>query len=423
MKLDEKSRILLELRKESQKLRDQHTSSQREIAKLKRKEKFAVEATKRLEKSNVIQRAILKRRNDDVVKSQSKLRGLMNLLKRSSTPNRIFKPNAPRSISPLPTKRVLSGSSANASLRLAFKDSIGELNSNLIVRAQFKKQLVDKELDEVIVGKRTQKQLNECINFRTKLVGEQRELINERTRVVHDNFLQTNIHEPEMPQYMDERVQRIDIEIGQLDIKMNNLEALVRNQTIANNGDSDIDLNWENAIGLLKSLDRVEMEASLSLFLQDVLLLRMQKEEQANLEAERENVICNLKRMVEALRTAMSSQQLPDQRVDLITRIPSPMRSDPTDASIVKKNPETIFGIHEPDSTQLDISLPIISVPLDNHGRTSPFRPNSAKVKLDLVGSDVFQRLANSHTLASQAKVISRSSVTDSEGAVVDICL
>lgn len=472
--------MMQELRRESQKHRDMTTANQREIAKLRRKERHAVEATKRLERSNVIQRAILKRRNEEVIKSQNKLKSVLSLLKRSATPNRIFKTITSGMASPSQTRlqsrqedrgrKGFTGAALNqiidsvsSSTRMNIPETLHDMDASIEIRVQFKKQMVDKELDGCVLCRRTQKKLNELGELRNKLVGEQRELISERQRVVKANFEATQKYDVESPQYMDERVQAIDLEIAEIDDKMLHLEDILKRKSgrmdemaVKSEAQSQNivqDLNWDNAVGILKSLDRIELEAALSFFLEDLLCLRVEKEDKICKEQERENVISNLKRMVEVLRTAMLTYQQEEpqrfqkyfeqqeelrknfQREDdqnriqflerpkssnSILRQPSPHRALPVlDYASFKKTAQEITFEKEIIDEISKGSADLISNPLD--GRHSPLRKISMmkkmgdgeddRRKLNMGGSDVFQRLANAHTLASQAKVISRSSL------------
>jgi kinesin family protein 4/21/27 len=473
----EKARMLLELRRETQKHRDMTTANQREIAKLRRKERTALEATKRLERSNIIQRAMLKRRNEEVVKSQHKLKSVLGLLKRSATPNRIFKSILSGSTSPSHTRRHsrqeecrkghFSGmaisqimESVTYPTRLLVPETIDGMNASVDIRAQFKKQMVDKELDCSVLCRRTRKKLWEHQNLRDKLVGEQRELISERQRVVLSNFEQTKLYDAETPQYMDERVQAIDLEISELDAKMLHLEELLQRKsgnmcgTEENaNENNVVDLNWENAIGILKSLDRLELEAALTYFIEDLLTLKVDKEDKICKELERENVISNLKRMVEVLRNAMLTyQQEEPQRFHKYSEEQDKLRNNVTNSQdsldVMQTSPKSINSIRQPleinapisildsvllrkkitldDCEDLSRKFDLVELPpISTDGRISPLRKigmmkrddsvGDDKRKIIFGGSDVFQRLAHAHTLASQAKVINRSSTDNND--------
>ncbi|KAI8907324.1 hypothetical protein EDD86DRAFT_53256 [Gorgonomyces haynaldii] len=491
--------MLLELRREAQKHRDMATANQREIAKLRRKEKNATEATKRLEKSNLIQRAMLKKRNEEVIKSQNKLRSVLQLLKRAATPNKIFKTitsgiTSPRMSTRLPSrqedrmrKRTLTGPVSDLLQRVSSParltiDNPAVDSASVEIRAQFKKQMVDKELATCVLCRRTQKKLEELKQERNKLVGEQRELIAERQRVVQATYEQTNVYDPDTPQYMDERVQAIDLEVSVIDEKMTHLEEIYkRSMGFIDESDPDaqaMDLSWDNALNILRSLDRIELETAVGFFLEDLIQFKVEKEDTTAREEERETVISNLKRMVEVLRTAMINQQQQVQEAQqeeeeqdslrkkieqerqavineerklwqqeqkkakdfLIPRQPSPTRSLAA-LDTVKKE---VFGTIDkgiPRSLSVgtsrlsDIELPPIAAvaDLERSGRTSPLRTISRRIspapedeprkdeerrKL-LGGSDVFERLANSHTLASQAKVISRTVITEEQPEIV----
>jgi hypothetical protein len=63
--------MLTELRVQTQKHRDANNANLKEISKLRRKEKNATDVVRRLERSNQLQRLMLKKRNEEVAKSQN----------------------------------------------------------------------------------------------------------------------------------------------------------------------------------------------------------------------------------------------------------------------------------------------------------------------------------------------------------------
>jgi hypothetical protein len=440
--------MLQELRRESQKHRDMANASQREIAKLKKREKNALDLSKRLERSNLLQRDTLKRKTEEASKTQNKLRNVMNLLKKSATPTKIFKSITSGVSSPTYThftrsssrldnrnrKRALTGpaitdllSALHSPGRLNAPESLTNINPSVEVRAQFKKQMVDKELAACVLCRRTQKKLQELHKTRQKLHGEQKELLEERKRIIKAHEKKTGIYDPDSPQYMDERVQAIDSSISAIDEKVCHLEDLLkRNKGIIDEelqGGEGVDLNWENALNLLKSLDRSEMENAIGYFLDDLVSLKVEREDSISKEMERDGMISNLKRMVEVLRTAMLTQQEEMQRMH---EPEAPFEADTSEEE----------RIHEQEKRLRDEVLPREPSPIqflpsfmlrkktqdmdkeaeaERAGKLSPIR-NALKLanfdeKKDdkkMGGSDVFERLASSHTLASQAKVISK---------------
>ncbi|KAL5032090.1 hypothetical protein BDV3_000688 [Batrachochytrium dendrobatidis] len=411
----EKARMLQDLRKEAQKHRDQSTANQREIARLRRKERAAAEATKRLERSNQLQRLVLKKHNEEMSKSQSKLKNVMRLLKRSSTPNRIFKslagmgsgsssPTGKRSagntLRPSTVVGGRSGNSAGESLRRALsnttasklftgRDSPMRLNAasaatsnpSAIIRAEFKKQMVDKELSACVLSRRTHAALNDLKARRQKLVGEQHELIAERGRVVQAEYKRTGCYDADTPQYMDKRLQAIDVEIGSIDIKMNSLEGLIeKNTTVisyqntalsptAHGDQQDLDLSWENALNLIRSLDHMELEAAVGLFLEDIIEYRVVAEESQIRIQERENVIAELKRMTEVLRaTALAqSETIQERRREVeavvnsvsVTDVIMDEETEHTQHSFSEMNPTQ--GTYDQDVRRHDFADPCFS--------------------------------------------------------------
>ena len=336
----EKARMLKELRKEAQKHRDASNANQREIARLRRKERAAAETAKRLERNNQLQRLMLKKRNEEMIRSQNKLKSVMQLLKRSSTPNRIFKSMVSGVSSPTSKRsngnsrpstgnngmhRIMSDAAVNEFL--AGVNSPIRMNTETIatskpsveVRAEFKKQMIDKELKTCVMLRRTQRKLVQYKQNRQRLVEEQRELITERGRVVQAEYERTGLYDQDVPQYMDERLQAIDTEISVIDTKMSALEDILRRQcglirlqtgsdSPVRDETSDVDFSWENALNLMRCLDRLELEACSALLLEDIIKLNVSLEDEKAANDERTNAISELKRMVEVLRTAAISQ-------------------------------------------------------------------------------------------------------------------
>jgi flagellar hook-basal body complex protein FliE len=413
--------------------------------------------------------------------------------------------------------------SVNSPVRVSVSQSITETGPEYIdIQAQFKKQMVDKELNCTIACRKTQKSLENFQKCRNRLIEEQKELISERKRVVDAHFQATGIYDDKSPQYMDERVQSIDIEVASIDNTMATLEdklhsnsSIIDDDTISN----FVDLSWENALNLLRSLDRVELEATLAYFLEDVVVLRAQEEELQQDIDEKENVIESLKQKLfdaqESLFKTIQEAKEKDSLMDVdqvnikdvsypptksetaiqtnlttiidkeleelpkyVPRLLKPAENGIKDVDVssmaIKQIEETIIP---PKNSVDEISVGSKEYPisrgrillsrndiLSRHRSSSPrhsliselenvkpsillaplkredsnlendIQSSVASIKLEedapkprkrydlltMAGSDVFKRLANAHTRASQAKVIQRTSL-DKEALMQEV--
>ncbi|KAJ3306149.1 Kinesin-like protein kif21b [Kappamyces sp. JEL0829] len=537
----EKTRMLQELRIQTQKHRDSNNANMREISKLRRKEKNASDIAKRLERSNQLQRLMLKKRNQEVLQTQAKLKQIMQSLKRASTPNKVIKSHNSGFTSPVPRTKsakgramALSGpamneilASVNSPVRVSVSQSLTDARPDVDIRAQFKKQMVDKELAVTVLCRKTQKTLQQLQKVRNRLTEEQKELIAERKRVVEANYRETGVRDEKSPQYMDERVQSIDIEVASIDNSMIELEDRLKQSSgvldtsfVGEAISNSVDLNWENALNLLKSLDRIELEATLAYFLEDVVTLRALEDDYVQELESKEQSVANLKQQLQEVQESLYLQMKksrvvnfadskeektigetlaeavdPKDPVDiddlgsqafsrqwprlgssqsndahvltvedsllapLAVRIPSPTRKNgvrPISLSpspLVEDEPVTYRGKPVLSQKEALLSNPFLKrdrplSPIKDLSRPSStsapkkedlvkedqqYSSNSlpsvasddgeirTKKRYDLLSlggsGDVFQRLANAHTQASQAKVIHRSSI-DKEAAM-----
>jgi hypothetical protein len=504
--------MVQELRTQTQKHRDENTNNMREISKLKRREKNATDTVRRLERSNQLQRLMLKKRNDEMIRSQNKLKQIMRSLKRAATPNKITKSQYSSGFSsPIPGSRhgrrngasmneILA--SVNSPVRVSVSQSLTDTKAEDVdIQAQFKKQMVDKELVCTITCRKAQRDLEKLQACRKRLIEEQKELIAERKRVVKANYQQTGVFDERSPQYMDERVRSIDVEVASIDNNISQLEDSLKTNSGMIDDDAIsnfVDLSWDNALNILRSLDRIELEATLSYFLEDVVTLRSQEEELQQELEDKENAIEALQsKLLDAqesvfkaineakqsigkkevmketeVQTALSSQVIVDditseeeelpkydpkskkekENMDVVpvgamsirdieqfvrprtTRSQS-ARSQSADGNTVSVSPapEDLRGrplqsrnsleSRHRSSSPLKEKPPVFLAPLKKKEELGS--PQSSltslaleeevpkpKKKYDLLtmGSDVFKRLANAHTQASQAKVINRTS-------------
>ena len=438
--------MLQELRQLTLKHRDEHLTNMKEIAQLRRKEKATSDTVKKLEKSNEIQKMMLKKRTDEVNSSKQKLKKIMNSLKRAPTPNKISKSHS-RPASPAHGLRKRNHPSTNeylasvsSPMRVSVAKVIRDADAGQIeVKAQFKKQMVDKELTSAISYKRTQRELEKLQFCRNRLIEEQKELLSERKRVVEAHFQKTKNFDEKSPQYMDERVQSIDKEVASIDSSMSAIESSLKSKIGAFKDmdiTSAIDASWENALNLVKTLTRAELEATIAYFFEDLIELRITEDELYQEIESKDNLMEGLRENVNALKEKIRPKEsfVDDNSENLTKPMLESSPSITTKPSDLEQTINEIQGeqariIHQrgPSKTTSAL-LPPIEPKRLSHG--PPFIIETARIpslednkeddhkqrkKFDLLtlpgSSDVFKRLAQSHTLASQAKVIQRSSL------------
>ncbi|KAJ3194566.1 Kinesin-like protein kif21b, partial [Irineochytrium annulatum] len=341
----EKAKMLKELKKEAERSRNIKLEKEREIARLKRKEKAAAEMAKKLERSNQLQRLMIKRRSEEMVNSHSKLKSVMSLLKRNNAGSglsgaaRIEKPSGVVSPIKRPRSRPFRTATPVAMgqdiLKKALRVDVetGAMTSFAStrppspppeVRAKFKRQMIEKEILTVVTYRLSDLELSKLRGGLDRLVGEQLELVAERERCVVADAERTGVYAPHLAQYMDERLGVLDLEIAMANSRIRKVEeemkivqskAMLENMTKGSgNGEAsppsfvpsmtDGELGWENALNLLRSLDAIELEHVATMFLEDIVSLRVSMRNKDSMAADREKVVTDLRTALETMRGA-----------------------------------------------------------------------------------------------------------------------
>ncbi|KAJ3214835.1 Kinesin-like protein kif21b [Dinochytrium kinnereticum] len=378
----EKAKMLKELKKENEKNRSLKTEKEREIARLRRKEKTAAEIAKKLERSNQLQRLMIKRRSEEMVNSHSKLKSVMSLLKRTSGGSagsggstKVQKQSGAVS----PTKRPRSRQYRAPTPNMITKDSFKVTTADDIdrprtpppeVRAKFKRQMIEKEVASVVNSRLTEIELNNHKAGLEKLIGEQRELMAERDRCVAADAERTGVYAPHLPQYMDERLGVLDLEIAMANARIKKVEQEMKlgrtslsslSSMVSLNGNlpgsapmsppsyipslTDGELSWENAMNLLRSLDHIELEYISSMLLDDIVTLRVNLRMKDTAISDHEKQVTDLRMSLQtmrgaALKTAMEyRKELEEVRTEAARRIAAASGSSPPSKVVTPPTP------------------------------------------------------------------------------------
>ncbi|KNE56942.1 hypothetical protein AMAG_02709 [Allomyces macrogynus ATCC 38327] len=287
----EKQRLLKKMREDAERAREHAQASEREIQKLRRKERLATEMAKKYERNFELQKVLLKRRAEEIVASHQKLKDVTALLKRSSVQKTITK-NTPLTGS----ARRLSTMSAVAAASLR---SLADEQSEIAM--SFRKNQLTKDMEAVVVSQQQSQQMEELLTKRKKLVEEQVELLRERERVVQAEAQRLGTTpDYSAQQYMDDRLELIAAELQYVEARLKALQAEVVQDKSENSYEAICNmvrsLTHDEAVSLLQSL--------VDDFIQVQILSRNQAIEVRNLETQTEQLRKNLLLM---RQTAMSN--------------------------------------------------------------------------------------------------------------------
>jgi hypothetical protein len=316
----------------------------------------------------------LKKKSEEVIKSQTKLRNIMTYLKRSSTPQKIKRDSYSGCASPI--KKLPRRSNRSNTYGRASSEVSAKLEKSRRSQAVQKYKVLEKELSGFIFIKKSKESMKSLAFIRKRLTGEQQELLAERSRILAAEIEEYGSCDPNNPQYMDERLGAIEFELATVDSKARVIqEQLLRSGNISDMNAIDYsleqdknpffensDISWENCINLLHSFNQKDLELISEMLLSDYAKSRMENEVKSNEIEQGKKAVSDLNFTLDQL----------------------------------KKDPEIRRAYS--DETVIDGREPI-EYPVDSD--YSDFD----KSKGSLTG-DVFERLSTSHTLASQAKVI-----------------
>ncbi|KNE61495.1 hypothetical protein AMAG_06314 [Allomyces macrogynus ATCC 38327] len=299
----EKQRLLKKMREDAERAREHAQASEREIQKLRRKERLATEMAKKYERNFELQKVLLKRRAEEIVASHQKLKNVTALLKRSSVQKTITK-NTPLTGS---ARRLSTMSAVAAASLRSLADEQSEISMS------FRKNQLTKDMEAVVVSQQQSQQMEELLTKRKKLVEEQVELLRERERVVQAEAQRLGTTpDYSAQQYMDDRLELIAAELQYVEARLKALQAEVVQDKSENSYEAICNmvrsLTHDEAVSLLQSL--------VDDFIQVQILSRNQAIEVRNLETQTEQLRKNLLLM---RQTAMSNAVDYEKRIKTMT--------------------------------------------------------------------------------------------------------
>ncbi|KNE69442.1 hypothetical protein AMAG_13799 [Allomyces macrogynus ATCC 38327] len=301
----ERQRLLRKMREDADRARSHAQGTDRELQKLRRKERVATETAKK--------RRCSSGGPEEAVAAQQKVKTLEAKLKRAMRASTGSMANAPMRGGPVwhpPVggvgKRAPSsmGSVAMHMRRMSIASTVSSLNDIDEAVLEAHREQLRRDMEAVIVDKQRHHSLRALHNKRNKLMGERAELCAERDRIVEMEAEQHGTApDYAKPQYMDDRIELIDAELAYLEerikctqdeITQDDMEA-DQNEVVEDNGNghrrrpSDSS-PYERLCQLAQSLPRHEtlplFQQILDDFIETQVIVRNQSIEMRNLEAQ-----------------------------------------------------------------------------------------------------------------------------------------
>ena len=280
-------------------------------------------------------------------KQVRQLKSVMKLLKRTTTPKSISKNNI--NMSPAKRNRGLHSNSSNTERSSPRLSRAGSANSMREftpaipgppsdIRATFKKQMLDKEIEQCVSGMQLKGMHEDLIMKKGRLIGERDELQAEREKVVASEAQVTGRYDPDAPQYMDDRLDLINEECRLIDSRAQEIRDKLAGMGYANvvqveslpnsfgyvkkrkgseaTSIDPQDFGVDNAVNLLKSLDAVEMEKVSELLLDDIVRLRMtDKVQSMNIESMDSTILELRQTLLRMKKTAVNAAKEYEKKI------------------------------------------------------------------------------------------------------------
>ncbi|KAI8138709.1 hypothetical protein BJV82DRAFT_286826 [Fennellomyces sp. T-0311] len=301
----EKKKMTKRMKQDSDRARERCSSYDREITKLKRNENQAVSARKRMERDLMMHKATSKRATEEMAMMSGQMKQVALLLKKMLACGKL-------------DRQVLAKAVACASVRgCIVRQSLNKRGSfklaSLQQRVFQKKRLIHRAL--ALHVKSHQKEIQELLQKRDRLMCEQKELLAERELVLYEEQEQ----DPAEPQYMDDRIDTITLELDYLNYQISQLQQSPE---------------WLDVVDKELQIDLADPETNSQVAYQVALsLVRSLEPDEARLvsEALMDEVI-DLRKLQSTAVIARSS----DIVVQKIQQALVSMRREPSDFAIVK---------------------------------------------------------------------------------------
>nr|CAG8434626.1 1789_t:CDS:10 [Entrophospora candida] len=459
---NEKLRLIKRMKSETEKIREMTERNEREVQSLRRKEKAAQEQRKRLEKSNEMQKLMLEKRQKEVLLTTGKLKSVMTLLKRTSTPKSIAK--AFRN-----TKRgkITSGSAGNNGNEEEVKvssdtarrtsDDLVLIEEEVFASGKEKKKQLDEAIYKYITGRQSLALMDELIQKRDALVAEKHVLLCEREKTITAEN-SDNSSDNGNNQDLDDRIEVINSEVTYMNARIRALQSEAARTAAAgtekqrrrssvekvNNDDKspstpprknsgkpekklsftlpeDVtpEASYDIAVEILRNLDPIEAQTVLESFFEDIIKLRSGAWSNQMTLAQQETTMLELRKTLLAMRRAavLATVEYERRNKDLEEKLkrggrsPSPVTEENKELKIKTIEDDAVDTISLFDRIY-ETALAQVETAVSVSGSGTPNTPNTPNASHSRRGSSYFFDHDDSTVIASPTeeapKIMSR---------------
>ncbi|GAA5807233.1 hypothetical protein MFLAVUS_000589 [Mucor flavus] len=293
----EKKKLIKRLKLESDRAREKHMESERELAKMKRQETALVSAKKRTERELGQQKAASKRSTEEIVALGGQMKQIAAIIKKVMSNSEKKKTN---NNSAMTDKNLLAKAAACANVRgylvkqSAIRKSGGKFKVTTLQQHVYqKKRLIHRAISLYVRGQSTNKVGEELVQKRDRLIQEQKELLIERQLVIEEENKQNISINVTDPQYMDERIDLITVEIDTLNQQIillsaeknitddnddNWMDVVDKELQIGILDNTDSQVAYEIAISLIRSLEPEEARLVSESLMEDIVQLKTEQQ-------------------------------------------------------------------------------------------------------------------------------------------------
>ncbi|EXX51432.1 P-loop containing nucleoside triphosphate hydrolase protein [Rhizophagus irregularis DAOM 181602=DAOM 197198] len=292
----EKSRMI----KRMNDVREMTERNQREIQNLRRKKKAAQERMNRLERTSEMQKIMLEKRRKKVLQTNEKLKSVMALLKRTTTPKLIAKAFRDHSA----PNNCEDGKEPRRS-----SDDLSPIYDEVFASGYDKKKLLYEAICKYISGRQTLAVMDEWIVRRNNLQEEKNELLEEQERINSTCEIGNELRG--YAQALDDKIEIITSEIACINAEIHSLQSSIAADQEENYIKTDKaekklpfilpevashEALYDYVFRVLQNLDQFESYTILESFFKDIIKLRTGYRSLQMILEQRERTIMDLRK-------------------------------------------------------------------------------------------------------------------------------
>ncbi|RGB31581.1 hypothetical protein C1646_642581 [Rhizophagus diaphanus] len=290
-------------------VREMTERNQREIQNLRRKKKAAQERMNRLERTSEMQKIMLEKRRKKVLQTNGKLKSIMALLKRTTTPKLIVKAFRDHS--------APNNCEDGKELRRS-SDDLSSIYDEVFASGYDKKKLLYEAICKYINSRQTLAMMDEWIVRRNNLLEEKNELLEEQERINSTCEIGNELRGD--AQALNDKIEIITSEIVCINAEIHSLQSSIAAEQEENYIKTDKaekklsfilpeDASHEAGLydyvfRILQNLDQFESYAILESFFKDIIKLRAGYRSLQMILEQRERTIMDLRKSLLTMRRA-----------------------------------------------------------------------------------------------------------------------